>query len=156
MLLLLLVTTATAWAEADLIIRSEADWNTFAANVANATNDYNGKLVVLAADISVSTMAGADNYNFFRGTFDGCGHTLTINLTGGYSGTAPFRRIENATIKNLNVTGTITTTYGMAGRIGFVTYGITHITNCLSTVSITGHGSGTDGGLVSCNNNELY
>jgi len=156
MLLLLLVTTATAWAEADLIIRSEADWNTFAANVANGTNDYAGKTVILAADISVSTMAGADNYNFFRGTFDGCGHTLTINYTGGYAGTAPFRRIENATIKNLNVTGTITTNSGMAGSIAFVTNGITHITNCLSTVSITGNSSGTDGGLVSCNNNELY
>ena len=142
--------------DADLYIRSEADWNTFAANVANGTNDYNGKVVMLAADISVSTMAGADNYNFFRGTFDGCGHTLTINLTGGYAGTAPFRRIENATIKNLNVEGTIITNSGMAGSIAFVTNGITHITNCLSTVTIIGNNSGTDGGLVSCNNNELY
>ena len=44
----------------------------------------------------------------------------------------------------------------MAGSIAFVTNGITHITNCLSTVTITGNNSGTDGGLVSCNNNELY
>jgi len=155
-LLLLLVTTATAWADADLIIRSEADWNTFANNVSNGTDNYAGKVVMLAADISVSTMAGDGRNNWFYGTFDGCGHTLTINLTGGYSGTALFRRIYNATIKNLNVTGTITTTYGMAGSIAFVTNGTTHISNCLSTVSITGNGKNTDGGLVSCNNGELH
>ena len=155
-LLLLLVTSTTAWADADLIIRSTADWNTFANNVSTGTDNYAGKVVMLAADISVSTMAGDDRNNWFYGTFDGCGHTLTINLTGGYSGTAPFRRIYDATIKNLNVTGTITTTYGMAGSIAFVTNGITHISNCLSTVTITGKGKNTDGGLVSCNNGELH
>ena len=145
------------WTEdADLVIRTADDWNTFAANVSNGTDTYEGKLVKLAADISVSTMAGDDRNNWFYGTFDGCGHTLTINLTGGYAGTAPFRRIYNATIKNLNVAGTITTSYGMAGSIAFVSNGITHISNCLSTVTITGNNSGTDGGLVSCNNNELY
>ena len=147
MLLMLLGINATAWADPDLVIRSVADWNTFASNVNNGTS-YQGQTVVLAADISVSTMVGVESHKF-QGTFDGCGHTLTVSISGGQH-TAPFACVSAATIRNLKVAGSVTTTGTGSGLVGFINGALT-ITNCVSSVTITSsyNGNAASGGIMS-------
>ena len=138
-------------------------WNQFVAKVNGGTN-YSGQTIYLDEDISpaVTAMAGVitgeSTCNYaFKGTFDGQGHTLTVNLTSGtLSGdwyyTAPFRVIDGATIKNLKTTGTVTQNSGKgaAGLAGHTT-GTCTITNCVSDVTINSltDGDGTHGGFIS-------
>ena len=102
------------------IINNDYDWNSFAYHVNNGTS-YSGQFVQLNSDISVSNMAGASETNSFQGTFLGKGHTITAAMTDNINGgAAPFRYIKNATIKNLTVTGTITSNQShMSGLVGF-------------------------------------
>ena len=76
----------------------------------NNGTSYSGQIVALTTDIptAVTTMAGTEN-NPFCGTFDGDGHTITLSLSGSGQGTALFYLIEGATLKNLKVQGTVTT-----------------------------------------------
>ncbi|SDO60524.1 hypothetical protein SAMN04487900_1343 [Prevotella communis] len=154
------------WNSADLLITSTAEWNTFASNVSSGTENYSGKVVKLGADINVSTMAGTYNYPF-KGTFDGDGHKLTVSLyNNGDSGddertygVAPFRFTEGATIKNLTVDGTVSTTDRKfaAGFIGWALNSTNNIENCVSSVEIysTINGDGTHGGFVGKANGTL-
>ena len=105
------------WTKADLVIRTASEWNTFAQNVTNGTDDYQGKVVKLAADISVTTMVGTDGKEF-KGTFDGCGHTLNVTLTGSAYYVAPFSYVNGCTIKNLIVTGTVNGGMHCSGLVG--------------------------------------
>ena len=134
---------------ADLVIRTAADWNTFANNVNNGTDTYQGKVVKLAANISVTTMVG-NSSNPFKGTFDGCGHTLNVSISGG-NYTAPFSCVGAASIRNLKVDGSVTTTNGhpCSGLVGF-TNGALTITNCVSSVTFTSgyKGNAADGGIL--------
>ncbi len=144
-------------------IYTVTDWEAFCAAV-NSGHSYSGETVTLMNDITtaVTTMAGVttgeSTYNYaFKGTFDGQGHTLNVNLTSGeLSGvwyyTAPFRVIDGATIKNLKTTGTVTQNSGKgaAGLAGY-TAGTCTITNCVSDVTINSltDGDGTHGGFFS-------
>jgi hypothetical protein len=116
---------------ADLVISSTAEWDTFAKAVNNGT-DYSGKVVTLANDIEVSTTAGSTDHPF-RGTFNGRGHTLNLNLTGG-QGCAPFISVDNGTIVNLRTAGTITAS--MAAGFVYSVKGTVNISNCRSSVEI--------------------
>ena len=120
---LLLILAQGTWAfsgsgtsESPYLIASASDWSTLASNVNSGTN-YVGKSFRLTNDISVTTMVGSSESNSFRGTFDGYGHTLTINYNTTSDYTAPFRYIQGATFKNLKVTGSITTTMNLAAGI---------------------------------------
>ena len=126
------------------IISNAADWNDFAHNV-NLGRSYSGKYVKLTSDISVTKSAGGyqtdDNCQPFSGTFDGDGHTLTINLNNQSRFAAPFKCVSGATIKNLRTAGTIDGTGNadgklLAGIIG-VSFGNTTITGCRSSVTLT-------------------
>ena len=143
--------TEEAMAElgADLVIRSVADWNTFVSNVTGGMESYQGKVVKLAADISVSTMVGDESHPF-KGTFDGCGHTLTFNYTTDADNAAPFQWIMNAVIKNLTVMGEIRSSQMFAAGLVARAYGDNTIENCVSSVTIhaTKVGDGTHGGFV--------
>ena len=89
------------------LIASTADWNDLSTAV-NGGTEYSGIYFKLTANISVTTMIGASDKPF-RGSFDGGGHTLTMNYTASAAGTAPFSRTASTTlIKNLRVAGTIT------------------------------------------------
>ena len=118
-------------------ISSTDDWNTFAANVSSGF-DYSGLTVELTGDVTVTPMAGALERPF-AGTFVGNGHTLNVNMnvTTGDGYIAPFGALKGAHIRNLNVTGSITTN-GMrpASIASFVTESST-INNCKSNVAIT-------------------
>ena len=141
-------------------ISSADDWNTLCTNVNNGNNTYSGKFFKLMADIKVSEeftgaptkMVGRGENVNFRGTFDGGGHTLTVNYVDNNddNACAPFRFIRNATIKNLHVAGSITKNHKLfAGGLVGVAYGTCHISNCHSSVEIHGHnGDCSNGGFI--------
>ena len=158
-ILVLLLTMVTQGARADFIpwsgngtagdpylIQSETDWDALALAV-STQSDFHDKYYRLTNDITVTKMVGmvlvAPNQtpNPFRGTFDGDGHTLTVNITvesdNADTPAAPFAYLSGATIKNLNVEGSITTNGRRpASIVSFVT-GSSEITNCTSSVAIT-------------------
>lgn len=122
----------------DFTIASAADWQTFCQRVNGGEPGLNAKLmqdVDLGEDI---WMVG--ERNSYLGTFDGQGHTLTLNWDAGYkSNIAPFQYVDGATIKNLRTQGKITSRDGqyLSGLV-FETYGATTLTGCVSDVDITG------------------
>ena len=131
-------------------IGSAEEWDIFVLNTDKYSHYFAGEFVKLTSDISVTTMVKR-----FQGTFDGDGHTLTVNITENNVfklGAAPFRVIENATIKNLKTAGTVTgidwATH-LAGVVGCVEENAT-IENCSSSVAISSDSpiSVTAGGIV--------
>ena len=138
-------------------IRSYEDWQEFnrKGEAAKGQYDLNARLY---ADITVNTILGWKSESPFRGTFDGNGHTLTINYKGSensaYNGNdiAPFRYVTNATIKNLHVAGTISTSGRIAaGLIASVRPNATvSIENCRMSVNINSsvNGDATNGGFI--------
>ena len=135
------------------LISDADDWN----RLANAVKDgysFSGMYFQLTDNISVTKMVGetVDNRNF-SGTFDGDGHTLSVSYTTTEEYTAPFRYVDGATIQNLKVEGTITTSAKFAaGMIGW-SQGTVSITNCAVDVTINSqvNGDGTHGGFVANN-----
>ena len=142
-------TTGTGESGDPYIIDSADDWNEFALSV-NAGNTHSGKYVKLTNNISIWMMAGASETNSFQGTFDGDGHTLTVNYNTTAAVTAPFRCTKNAAIINLRVAGTISTIAMSAAGIVSDAYGSLNLTNCRSSVTINSsrQDSDYDGGLV--------
>ena len=150
-----LVQGAWAWdgsgtSSAPYQINSTSDWETLCTDVNNGTT-YSGKYFELTNNISVTSSLGSNssgnNYKTFNGTFDGAGNTLTVSYSGSGDCVAPFTCISGATIKNLHITGSISTT-GMrpASIASFVVENST-IQNCWSEVAISSsHNSDIDGG----------
>ena len=128
-------------------IHTPTGWDDFCDLLANNSNGYfTGKTVKLDADISVTRMAGGSGHEF-TGTFDGQGHTLTVSYqnNNGTVRTAPFSYVNGATIQNLVVAGDITGTASRAaGIVGETGNSLSHVTNCVSSVNISG-GSYTGG-----------
>ena len=128
------------------LLGSVQNWKDF-AKLVKKTPNVNAKMT---ADINLgddqtmigsgTTWSDAGEYNHhYKGIFDGQGHTLTINYNSSEVFTAPFRHINSATIKNLRVTGTITTNKTIAASIAASCSGISmdsYITNCVSSVDI--------------------
>jgi hypothetical protein len=142
-------------ASSPYLISTSADWDIFANNV-NEGNPYSGKFVKLNAnDVTVTTMFGTSEQNSFQGTFLGNNKTLTLNLTATENGCAPFCTLKDATIKDLNIAGTVTTGYKYGASLAVHTYGTTTIENCISTAAITStftsSADGTHGGFVALN-----
>lgn len=96
----------------------------------------------------------------FYGTLDGNGRTLHIDLKAdSEDGCAPFRYLASATIRNLTVAGSVTTSskYGASIAVnnlhntGYIKD--TEIIDCCSRVTITSSidGDGTNAGFVAVN-----
>ena len=115
----------------------------------NEWGGFSGKIVQLANNISVNSMAATENHKF-QGTFDGNNHTLEVELINPGTYAAPFRYINGATIKNLNVSGTISTPDKFAAGIAAHTVGTNAVTNCVvsATISSSVEGDGTHGGFL--------
>lgn len=133
------------------IISNSDEWEGLASylNIGGASS---GKYWKLTKSFSITTMVG-DASHPFRGTFDGDGHTLTLALTSTSSADenlAPFRKVVDATIKNLTTAGIITTDASCATGLVGRSEGTVNITNCQSSVTINTSKSGdnTSGGLV--------
>lgn len=148
-------TSAGAWAdgystETDNLITSENDWNALAEYVA-AGNNCEGMTFVLTNDISISRPlgqqmgSGKDTRKRFAGTFDGNHNVLNITMNTaddaywhyekGYC--SPFAYTQNVSIKDLHVTGSVTTTGPWASGLVGSGEGTTNIENCQVSVEIT-------------------
>ena len=110
---------------------------------------------VLATDINFGDNSfvaiGTETYPF-SGTFDGSGHTITVNQSES-NDVALFGFLGNSTVKNLTVTGTINTaSTKFAAGIAMQTKSSTTATveNCISDVTIESNidGVGTHAGLI--------
>ena len=134
-------------------IASNYDWRMFCDLVRNGQNGVDAKMT---ADINLSSdfsMVGSDEHRY-AGTFDGQGHTLTINWnTGSKPWVAPFNTVEGATIKNLRTAGNINSSTHFLSGLVCDAYGNTTISDCNSDVDITStyNDGGCDAaGLVQC------
>ncbi len=91
----------------------------------------------LTADIDLGTasdMIGSASYPF-RGTLDGQGHTITINMFASVNGQALIRNLDpSGMVKNLIVKGSITTTAKYAAGIAAWARGT--IMNCVADITI--------------------
>ncbi len=114
-------TNGTGTADDPWVLNSVDGWNLFCDCLEDndTWNGFSGKTVKLGADISIERAAGSAGHEFM-GTFDGDYHTLTVNITETTTqGTAPFREIKGATIKNVITTGNVKGTAHAAGLVGF-------------------------------------
>ena len=123
-----------------VLIKDANEWKLFCklVNDKGMTN-LNARL---EADIDLEweiAMVGND----YAGTFDGQNHTLKfIWYVESDSYIAPFKKVKDATIKNLRTEGEIYgKTHYFSGLITEV-YGKTAITGCVSNVNITSYYSG--------------
>ena len=134
------LTGGTGTATDPYLIYSNADWNELAANV-NSGTSYSGQYFKMTNDIRVTTSLGSnsdgDTFYSFNGTFDGAGHILHVTLNGSDDCVAPFTCINGATIKNLHITGSISTTGMRPASIASFVSGNSTITNCWSEVAIS-------------------
>ena len=129
--------------QAPYTISNTDEWNLFAALVNSGTNNYSGKYVKLTANITVSETVGQRDGYPFSGTFLGNGHTITADISSTTSGTganeqgvAPFHYISGATIKNLEVAGTIASaSFHTGGLVGFAD-GTNLIEGCAVTATL--------------------
>ena len=135
-------------------IYNDDDWNQFALSVRNG-HDYSGETVHLRANISITSQSNqaGSNGNLFKGTFDGHGNTINVNMTATGSYCAPFYGIQNANINNLVVTGSISSEYQGVGGVCAILNGTSTFTNCVSNVAITStcnNTAGDDTGRSTC------
>ena len=152
------ISTGTAYK-----ISTEESLRAFAAAVkaddGNGTYNLSGVSFYLAGDIALTgtwTPVGSTTVyfgDFFAGTFDGCGHTISgLNVQGSTANQGLFAAINKATIRNLNVSGTVScgTKNYVGGIVGKVQAGT--IENCSFSGSVTGgYTGGIAGGLNSDN-----
>ena len=149
---LLSVVSTAAWALSEVggvyQIGTANDLIAF-AELVNAGNPNAN--AVLTADIDKGTdgtMIGKDGVDY-QGTFDGQGHTITINMfSGDTNGTAVFRNVgAHALIKNLKVQGTITTDKKYAAGIAAWSRGT--VQGCYVDVNVVSAvaGDATHGGV---------
>ena len=91
------------------VLRNSDDWNAFC----DKTKSKGNVNAIMAADISVTQAC-----YYFRGLFDGNGHTLNANISDYNTGV--FIYSGNSTIKNLHVTGNINNKYNTDNTAGLV------------------------------------
>ena len=121
----------------DISIATKEDWKKFGELIRSGEGNLNAKLtrdIDLGGDI---LKIGSESTGYF-GTFDGQGHTITIDWNGnggGYIALFPF--VTNATIKNLRVTGQMTSDSEPLGVFAFEASGTTTFSGCVSDVKIT-------------------
>ena len=127
-----------------MLIKDLNEWKLFCKLV----NDegMTGLNARLEADVDLGgdiAMVGTTSHPY-AGTFDGQNHTLKFNWNGGSdSDIAPFKKVGNATIKNLRTEGTIkSSSYYLSGLVGDAYYGTVNISNCASNVNITSSHTG--------------
>ena len=162
--------TLTAYAEKSYEISSKADWDALAEYVA-AGHKCEGFYFQMTTDIGTvedpitkpmgrQTGSAHSDRQRFAGIFDGNNHTLTVNINSEDGsiqygdGTdinrkkycAPFAFTQNVTIKNLHVTGNVTTTsqfasglVGQSGPDNQAALGVCVIDNCHVSVTFVGN-----------------
>ena len=151
--LLGLATTMPALAElrqnsaGDYEIASATDYEEFRQMVATGNPYANA---VLTADITVKDVIGKGDVQFhYRGTFDGQGHTITMDNVANDTENHPWGLFQytepGCVIKNLKVSGTVTNQYEALGSIVGEARG-TRVENCISDATLTANSYA--GGLI--------
>ena len=156
--MLLFVLSSTLWVEKAsaakvvfVAIHNTEDWTKFRDEVARAKGQY-WVDARLEADITVDGTIGWTEDAPFRGTFDGNGHTMNVNISGdvhNVRAVAPFRYVGDATIKDLHITGNVTGAIHAAGLIGQCVNGSPTVT--LNRVWVSTNVTSTDthaGGII--------
>ena len=128
-----------------LVITTPQELTDFAAAVNNG--DYagvEGVIVELGGDIDMNgydwTPIGIDGDHYFSGTFEGNGHTISnLTITKNTAGYFGLFGITDATIQNVNLTGSLTNTISDSGSAvgaiaGLITSGT--IKNCTTDFTI--------------------
>ena len=145
-------------AEDPYLITSTYDWNKLSYLVGNGQS-FSDTHFRLTADIGtaqapITRMVGVyseteSEKRPFSGTFDGNGHTLTVDYSGNdyETRTALFSYVKVATIRNLIIAGNIGSAGRAAGIVGESdeSDGLNTITNCVSSITISG---GLVGGIA--------
>ena len=135
-LVMLLSLGSTLWIEkasaktVTFTIRNTNDWNKFCDEVGKAKGQY-WVDASLEADINVDRTAGWTEEAHYRGTFNGNGHTLNVNITGAghnVSCIAPFRYVGDVTFRDLHVKGKVEGGNHAAGLIGYAISGTPTLT----------------------------
>lgn len=112
------------------VLKNEDHWKQFCELV----NENPEASAIMTADINLGDIQSSIGRNgSWTGTFDGMGHTLTVNYT---STTAPFYYVKNSTIKNLHITGTIKTGGRYTGGFINEAKGSTRLERCTSSIMI--------------------
>ena len=124
------------------LISSADDWTRFATLVNDGTAYYDKFIKLNADNITVSKMVGTSDHPF-RGTFLGYGKTIELNINDWQDGTALFRDISGATIKDLTVAGSISGGDYCAALVGSADNATTNlIENVTVTATIQGNNCG--------------
>ncbi len=156
--MLTLLCCTGAWAldrdtENYYILSSLQDWQDF-ASLAQTVPTINARMI---ADIDLGddqTMIGTLSVPY-QGSFDGQGHTLTVNynLRSTETAIAPFACVNGATIQNLHVAGSIRQQRCAAGGVAGTINGNLTVKKCWvsATLTVDGEGNyqGTIGGIAS-------
>lgn len=141
-------------------VSTAGQWKNLAAYV---DKDHNNFKIILECDIDLSSIGNAamvgkkEIANAFKGHFDGQGHTLTVNIESSEDRIGLFRGTHHATIKNVEVTGNITSSDLYIGGIVGDGFWETKMENCISEVNITYTKEGVcgSGGLIGICNGPL-
>ena len=157
--MLLLCFGSTLWIEqataktVSFTIRNNNDWDAFHAEVAKARGQY-WVDARLEADITTTWGIGLDADTPYRGTFDGNGHTVNVNINrDDGKPCALFCYVSDVTIKDLRLTGKIGGGRHSAGLIGIAQAGTPTIT--INRVWVSTEVSTTDthaGGIIGHSN----
>jgi hypothetical protein len=110
-------------------------------------SDYTMQNVMIGGD---ATALSEDAGEFcYEGIFDGQNHKITIAYNATFDGVGLFGVLENSTVRNLVVDGTIESTQRFIGGLGYTSRGTALYENIIVAVNITGSYSGdaTNGGL---------
>lgn len=134
------------------LLANSEDFKAFTADV-NSGTSFDGKFIKMVADMTeaVTTIIGTSD-NPFKGTFDGNGHSIELNINATAENAGMFGYTSGATIKNVVTRGSLRTEVkAKANRAGALV-GLatdTQIINCINYADITiGAGIGDVGGIV--------
>ncbi len=119
-------------------IATKDDWKEFSELVSDGHRNFDAKMTA-DVDLDRNIVLVGTEIKKYSGTFDGQGHTLTVNWNRtGYS-IAPFGGVNGATIKNLHVKGKITASGGnLSGLILFADGGKTSVSGCVIDMDLKG------------------
>ena len=138
--------------KADFVIRTRDDWEQFARAVGDGRTYASA---ILANDLDLGdcqTYVGFSNVSSknYHGVFDGCGHTLTVHINGYAKGV--FYALEDATVKNLHVAGSMNGEMNYTGGLAGYLMGKSTIENCRVSADVSYGGTnryvGALGGIL--------
>ena len=130
------------------LIKNADELRWFAAEIKDSSRGNNGLVnAKLMNDIDLSEIiwTAIDNYN---GIFDGNGKTVTLNVEGATMPCGLFGTVQNGTIRNVTVDGTISMNgWSNLGGIAAYVTGTATIENCVNNAAVTSIGNNV-GGIV--------